>query len=356
MHVDNHHRSVRRGRGPKGAEVDVPCPDEFAAGIGIGEDGSSVFAIHLCPADKAAHGLGNDEVSLEIGREAVAPVDSLTGTSGEIIESAPFVDAAWSTLNIGNIGDREDFAETVGFLTREVKCSVCDGLLEVEGGFFASCSGIVVTSCVVHSDSPLSAASRHGLDFEFSVGETIALVLVSKVNPVVQVPDQAGRLVLHISPAFATFINFHFFIGDSVLIGVTVSPEVESVGHTDHDTVVQRQDHAREKQIVDEDRVLVINAISIGVLVTRDAGLWSLLAGGVRVLHVGAHFNNVKCAVSIPSHGDRFVDVRVAQHEVESITVLQLNRFVGFLNGKKAFLVNGVTRLSEKGGGEKKGQ
>jgi hypothetical protein len=80
-----------------------------------------------------------------------------------------------------------------------------------------------------------------------------------------------------------------------------------------------------------------------------------LLAGGVRVLHVSAHFDDVKGTVSVPGHCDRFMDIRVTENKVKSVAVLEFDGFLSFFNGKKSFLVNGIAGFSEKGGCDEKG-
>ena len=278
----------------------------------------------------------------------------MTGTPSKVVESTALVDPAFSALNVGDVGDGEDFSEAGGFLPLEVEGAVGDGLLEIEGGLFATGGRVVITSRIVHANSPLSTTTGELLNFEFPVGETVALILVGEVNPVIEIPDETGRLVLHVAATLATFINFHFFVGHAVVVGVAVGPEVEGVGDADHDAVIERQNHTGEEHVVDEDRVLVVNAITISVLVTGNPGFGLLLAGSVGVLHVGEHFHNVERAISIPSHCNRLVDMRVAEGKFETIAVLEFDGFVGLLDGEESLLVYLVAGFGEeREGGEK---
>ena len=77
MHVYDHHGSIGRGCGPERAKVDVTGADKFCSGIRVGENGAAVFAGYLGTADESTNWLGDDEITLEISREAVTPVDSL---------------------------------------------------------------------------------------------------------------------------------------------------------------------------------------------------------------------------------------------------------------------------------------
>ena len=160
--------------------------------------------------------------------------------------------------------------------------------------------------------------------------------------------------MFHVATATPPFIHFDFFVGDAIIVGIPIGPEVEGVGDVNHDAVIEGQNSSGQQEVVDEDGVLVIDAITGGVLVAGNSGFRCLLARGVCVLHVGAHFDDVKGAVSVPGHGNRLMDVRVTENKVESIAVLELDRFLSFFNGKKSFLVNSIAGLGKQGGGEDK--
>ena len=189
MHVYDHHGSIRRGCGPEWAKVDITGADKFSSGISITENGAAVFAGHFGTADESANWLGNNEVALEISREAVTPVDSLSGTSSEVIKASPLVDAASSALHVWHVGNWKNFSEAVCFLARQIEGAVGDGLLEVEGGLLSTGRGVVIAACVIHADTPLTTTSGELLHFKFSVGETVSLVFVSDVDPVIEVPN-----------------------------------------------------------------------------------------------------------------------------------------------------------------------
>ena len=192
------------------------------------------------------------------------------------------------------------------------------------------------------------------MNFEFPVGETVALILIGEVNPVIEIPDETGRLVFHVAAAGTTFVDFDFFVGYTIVVSVSIGPEIESVGDVDHDAVIERKDGAREEKVVDEDRVLVVNAVTVCVLVTGNPGFGLLLTGGIGVLHISEHFHNVERAISIPSHCNRLIDLRVAEGEFETVAVLEFDGFVGFLDGEKSFLVDLVAWFGEeREGGEK---
>ena len=214
--------------------------------------------------------------------------------------------------------------------------------MKEERRVLSAARGIIDSSVVIRRKSPLPAAPRELSGFEFPVCETVARILVSDVNPVVQVPNETTWLVFHVSSALPPLEDFDFFVRDAVPVRIAVVPEVKCVGDSDHDPVVQRQNHAGKEQIVDKHGALVISSVTIGVLMARDPAFRFLFTGGIRGLHISPHFHDVQYAVSIPGHGDRFLDMRFAQDELKGIAFGQFNRFAGIFNREKALLVDFV--------------
>jgi PKD repeat protein len=243
-----------------------------------------------------------------------------TGTAGQTLsfDGSASADPDGSIIrHIWDFGDGKDPAEIRGRLARQIEHAVNRRLLEEEGRVFAAGGGVVEPPPIVPRQPPLAAAARDFFHLEAAVSEAVALVFVGDVDPVVQVPDQAARLVLHVAAARAALEDFHLFVGNAIAGGVAVSPQVEGVGDADHDAVVEWQDHARQQKIIDENAVLVINAVAIGVLMAGHAALRLLLAIRVGGLHVGAHFHHVEDAIAIEGTSHRLGDIRVAQDQLQ---------------------------------------
>ena len=109
----------------------------------------------------------------------------MSGTSGEVIKASPLVDAAPSALHVWYVGDGKNFSEAVCFLAGQIEGAVGDWLLEVEGRLLSTGGGVVVASRVIHADAPLTTTSGDLLHFKFSVSETVSLVFVSEVDPII---------------------------------------------------------------------------------------------------------------------------------------------------------------------------
>jgi hypothetical protein len=72
--------------------------------------------------------------------------------------------------------------------------------------------------------------------------------------------------------------------------------------------------------------VPVVDAIAVGILVTRYAAHRLLFAGAVGVHHVGAHLGDVHPAIAIEGDHHRLGDVGLGQHEFEPIAFRQFHR------------------------------
>lgn len=77
-----------------------------------------------------------------------------------------------------------------------------------------------------------------------------------------------------------------------------------------------------------------------------------MLPGGIGILHVGAHFDDVEDAVAIPGHRNGFLNIGITEDEFQAIAILQFDGFLGFLDGEIALLVDGIAGRGEKGDGE----
>ena len=224
MHVDEKHGSIGGRLGSERSEVDVLGPYELAARRCVTQYGHSVLAIDLGPADQTPNRFGNEKIAIHFLWQAVSTINTLSGTSGEYIETSACSNPSWSTLYIGHRGNGKNRAE-IGFgLTTHVEHPIGRGLLKEKGGVFAATSRIVKASVVILREPPLSTSSGKFLCFQFSVNETVADILVSKINPIVEGPYQTTRLVFHVSSSFSSLEDLFFLIGNAVSVRVPIVP------------------------------------------------------------------------------------------------------------------------------------
>ena len=268
VHVDQEHASVRRRLGPEWTEVRVAAPDELRSRVAVLEHRPCIRALHGSPSDQAAHRLGDEEVPPEVLGKPVSPEDSLPRAASHVVESAIGTDATTATLHVRDLGNGKDPAEVPRSLARQVQHPVYRGLLEEEGGVLTTPGGVVEPSPVILGQSPLPSPARDALHLKFSIREPVAAVLIGDVDPVIQSPEQPAGLVFHVAAPPAPFVDLHLLVGHPVAVRITVVPQIERVGNMHHHPVVERQNRPGEKEIVNEDTVLVVDAVAVGILVT----------------------------------------------------------------------------------------
>ena len=139
--------------------------------------------------------------------------------------------------------------------------------------------------------------------------------------------------MFHVAAAFAAFVPKGLLVGHTVAIGVAVEPDVLSVGFVDQQFALsERQNHSRQKEVIDEHGVLVEHAVAIGVFMQGDPALGRLFSGCVGILHVGAHFRDEHAAVAIEDGHDRFRDMRFGENRFQRISGLEVKGLQRLLN------------------------
>lgn len=98
--------------------------------------------------------------------------------------------------------------------------------------------------------------------------------------------------MLHVSAARPAGKPQLHFVRHAVAIHVAVKVEIVAVGLADQDAIVERQDHARQHELFDEDAVPVENTVALARPVHRDAAAGGVLVGAVEIEHEGAHLRD----------------------------------------------------------------
>ena len=176
-------------------------------------------------------------------------------------------------------------------------------------------------------DAPLAGAVGEVFGLDVVAGPAVAFACVGGVHPVVDIPVESRGLVLEVAAAVAAFVDEDFLIGDAIAVGVAVGVEVEGVGLADEDAVVERLDHPREDELVDEDGAGLVGAVVVGVFEEDDTGGGIVLVFAVDVLHVGVHLGDVEVAVAVPGDSDGFRDEGFGGGDLE---VVAGGEFEGF--------------------------
>ena len=198
---------------------------------------------------------------------------------------------------------------------------------------FAACGGENQLTHLVIRNPPLAGPHGDLLGLDHAIGlHSITAVRVGDVHPVVDIPTHTAWLMLEVAAAAAALENQLFFVRLAVAVRVLVGVEIERVGFAnDHLVPGRRQQHARQHQSIDEDGVLVVFAIAVGVLKPHHATRGIALVFAIDVLHVGVHLHHVQAAVGIPLDNHRFIDDRLARDQVQLEPFLKLDALHGFL-------------------------
>ena len=110
-------------------------------------------------------------------------------------------------------------------------------------------------------------------------------------------------------------------VGDAVVIRVGVLHHVVGGRLVGQDAVaVERNDGAREDELVDKNGPLVEHAVAFGAFEARDAAFRQVLPVAIGIAHVGDELGDVHPAVAVEPDHRRADDVRFCDDELHAIT------------------------------------
>ncbi|NDD39743.1 MAG: hypothetical protein EB082_15280, partial [Verrucomicrobia bacterium] len=316
IHVHQIQSAVGRGVHVHDAEVGIGAADELALHglVGIAQARDAVFHLDLRAADQATHRLGEKQIAAQVRRQAVAAKHFRAAGGREVVERLIFrAEACVTALHIRETHEWPHAGEVANELVFRVQRTVVDVRLEVQRAAFAASVHIPRLAPVVLRESPLAAVAGR-VFFQRLLVVTLpaqAPRVVGHVEPVVRAPDEAGLLVLHVAAAWSARIPELLLVSHAIAVLVTPQIDVLRVGLVDEQfTRAEREDHAREFEVVSEDSVLVHDAVTLAGPVERDAALVREFARAIDVLHVGPHLSDEQAAIAIEHGGDGFLDVR----------------------------------------------
>ena len=182
--------------------------------------------------------------------------------------------APHAALHVGDAARRRPGHLEVGLeVVLDVERAVDDRRLEVDRADLAAAVDPPHLAVVVLRRPPLPAVRVGLLAQDLAVRrDAQAERVVGHVEPVVHGPREPARLPLHVRDAADARVEQLLLVGDAVTVGVGELVHVAVVGlEREDDAVAERKRDARHDHLVDEDRVLVVRAVAVGVLVPRDA-------------------------------------------------------------------------------------
>jgi hypothetical protein len=144
-------------------------------------------------------------------------------------------------------------------------------------------------------------------------------MVVGRVQPVVECPGHAARLPFHVGHAAVACVEHLTLVGDAIAVGIGQLVEIPIVGlEREEFAVAEWKANARQHQFVGEHRVLVVDAVAVGVLVPGNPA--DRLAGvrAVGVAHVGAHLEHVHTTVAVERDPDGILNQRIGEYRLDS--------------------------------------
>ena len=329
IHVGDVHRSVGRIRDEDWTEAFVGGGQELAAGIRFARGHAPAVVFDDQARHQVGGGLGDEHVSVDVRRQTIAAIDERPADRGELGErpvgavDAGLIGAVGPGIRTHRPDDVEVFvAGGEAFVApagpHQVRVTGVVGgrdQVDVHRGLV----GVPVNPTgVVLRDAPLTALQRAG-DLECAVLQAeLHVGLTGGVEPVVERPHEAVRVVLRIAlePAELTgdqLLGIHLQVAG----GVLHQPEVRRLG--DEHAPIQHLDRAGEHQPIREDRPLVHASVAVGVLQDDNPADWLVLVRPGQIGHESRHLDRPEPAVDVPVERHRLLYQRFAGDELDAV-------------------------------------
>ena len=145
--------------------------------------------------------------------------------------------------------------------------------------------------------------------------------------------------MLEVAASPAALVPELLLIRDPISVVIRIGPEIKRVGLANDDLLLERQDHSRQDELVDKDRMLIHPAIPIGVLHADNPRDRAELVAAIDFLHIGPHLCDVHAAVAVPGHRHGLLDHRLARHQLHPVAVGDHERLQSILGRQHGDLV-----------------
>ena len=158
--------------------------------------------------------------------------------------------------------------------------------------------------------------------------------LTRRVHPVVERPEEAVRVLLGIGTSSAELVRDQLLgVGAQVSVRVAHQPDVGRLGN--QDAVLEDFQRSHEHETVGEHRPLVHSPVAVRVFEHDDAADRIVLGRAGQIRHEARHFDSPETSVGVPVDRDRFLDQRLARHELDVIARRHVERLQGVLGRER---------------------
>ena len=140
------------------------------------------------------------------------------------------------------------------------------------------------------------------------------------VEPVVERPDEAARLATQRTAAAEVRREHGLLVGGAIAVRVGEAPQLVAVVLERQDRVrADRQDEAREQQLVHEHAVVLVDAVVVSILMDGNPtdGLQQVLSVGR--LFVSSQLDDEHASVAVEGNLSRVVDVGIGEDGLDAV-------------------------------------
>jgi hypothetical protein len=332
IHVRDVDRAVWRRADVHRPEQQIRAQQELRAWIRVAKLREPFALDDLRATNQPADWLGEQQVTLQIGRHAVAP-DNVWAVGGrEMIQHAErHAHPAHAALHVGDAGDWPHPVEICLELIGDAERAVMNRRLEIHGPALAAGIHKPGLAVIVHREPPLARVRSRRFPQHSRRRPTEAKRVIRAVDPVVESPDESALLVLEVAVAAKTDagVKHGLLVSHAVAVRVRVFDDVVRVRFIGEDAVVvEGKNHAGQDQLVDEHRALVELAVAFRALPPRDAIDRIVLMIAVRVWHVSDELCDVHPSVAVELDDGGADDVRFGGNELHPIARWQQERLL----------------------------
>ena len=323
VHVGDVDCAVRPQLQVDRAEQRIGPEDELRSGIDVSELREPSGLDDLRATDQASDRLGKEQVTVHVLRIAVGPHDLRAGGRGEVVQRAErLTDAAHAALHVADARRRPHGIESRLEAIVERQRPVLNRKLEVDRPALGAGVDEPHLAVIVRGQAPRRTVRRRWLTLDAIGRPAEAERVVGAVDPVVEAPDEAALLVLDVPVAADADAGIEDvpLVGHAVVVGIAVLDDVVRMRFVGEDAVlVDREDHPREQDVIDEHGMPVVDAVSLGAFPAADPARRLVLRCRIGVAHVAPEFRHVHAAVAVPLDDRGVVDVGIRGDELHAI-------------------------------------
>ena len=337
VHVRDVERAVGRNRLVDGAEQRVGGANELGSGIDVAQLRQSFGDDRAQPPHDARDHFAVQIIAEQLLGQTIAAEDGAAGAGRRAGErTIRHAHDRHAALHVRD-GDRgaprrvQAGLEAIG----DLEVAVVHRKLEVTGHAAGAPLEVHLPEVVLRH-TPLRAVRAGRLALNPVRRPAHAEGVIGAVHPVVHPPGEMALLVFDVAGAPEIGREQLLAVSDAVVVRIGELPHLVGIRFHRQDRVLaEREYEPREHELVDEHRVLLVDAVVVDVLVDGNAADRLELAARIGVLHVAADLEHEHAAVAVEGDLRRLLDLRIGQHRLQLVAGRQQEPFLFVGRGER---------------------